>query len=109
MPQSFLELVASSKASSWTLTTGGAIAYFVESRRAFKLLECFFARAEALRESLPQIGVGVADEHLAGQFGWFGRLKKNFKVSAQTEQCALAGIQGEQNYRSICKKYEIAA
>jgi hypothetical protein len=110
MPQALLDLVATSKADSWTLTPGGAIAYFLVSRRGLRLLECFLARAEDLRTSLPLLGIGVSDEFLVGQFIWFGRLKPDFRASVQTEQHALANVQGAQTYRGTLEKlHEVAA
>ena len=101
MPDQFLELLITSGADSYDLTRGGAIAYFLESRRTSKLLENFFTLAEALRGSRPKVGVGVAHETLVGQFDWLGRLKRNFQVDALTEKRALDNIQGVQTYRSI--------
>lgn len=104
MPIPLIELVFASKADSWTLTQGGAIAYFLESRRVARLLDCFFAHAESLRDSMPLLGVGVAQDYLVGQINWFGSLKRNFKVNALTEQRALDGIHGAQTYREILKE-----
>jgi hypothetical protein len=101
MPREMVLLVISSGADSFLLTSGGAIAYFLESRRVAQLLVRFFGRAEDLRASMPQLGIGVADEILAGQFDWLGRLKRNFRIDRLTEQQALDGIQGPQTYRKI--------
>ncbi len=101
MPRQLLELVATSKADSWDLTRGGAIAYFLESRQVARLLESFFARAEALQGSMPQLRIGVAQDTLVGQFDWLGRLKRNFRVDALTEKRALDNVQGAQTYRQI--------
>jgi hypothetical protein len=104
MPMPLIELVSSCNADCWTATAGGAIAYFLQSRRASERLECFFARAEALRESLPLLGVGIARVYSTDQLNWLGRLKRYFRVDAQTEQCALAGIQGAQTYRQMLEE-----
>ena len=104
MPKEFLELVSASGADSWTLTGGGAIAYFLDSRRVGGLLQRFFVRAESLRESMPLLGIGVTQEYLVGQFDWLGRLKRNFHVDIVVEQRALDGIQGAQTYQEILKE-----
>jgi hypothetical protein len=55
---------------------------------------------------MPKLGVGVAQGYLVGQFDWLGRLKRNFRVDALTEQRALESIQGAQTYREIFKELD---
>ncbi|MFO1511493.1 MAG: hypothetical protein U1F83_01035 [Verrucomicrobiota bacterium] len=98
MPKQLLELVTTCSADSYDLTRGGAIAYFLESRRVAQLLQSFFARAESLRASMPRLGVGIAQEILVGQFDWLGKLKSDFRVDPVTERCVLNNIQGAQTY-----------
>ena len=106
IPPQLVELIRAPEVRHFNLTRGGVIVYFVESRQVRRLLERFIARAEALRDSFPLLGIGVAQETLAGQFDWLGRLKRNFKVAALTEQCALEGIQSAQTYRGILQEIQ---
>ena len=101
MPDQLWELITISGADSCDATRGGAIAYFLESRRVPQLLESFFARTESLRESMPLIGIGVAQETLVGQFDWLGKLRRDFRLDPATMQSALDNIQGAQTYRAI--------
>ena len=105
MPRIFLELVSTSKADSWTLSRGGAVASFVATRRSIKLLEHFFLRAEILREILPSVRIGVAQGSLPAQFDWFG-LKRDYRIDLQAEDCALANVQGPQSYRDELEKFQ---
>ena len=108
MPQEFLDLVATSKADSWTLTGGGAVASFRASHRSFRLLERFVQRAEALRESLPRVGIGIAEGWLDAQFDWFG-LKHDWRIAPHAEQRALANVQDEQTYRHVFDELRVAS
>lgn len=100
MPRQLLELVATSKADSWTLTRGGAVASFSACHRSFRLLEHFVERAEALRDSMPNVGIGIAEGRLNRQFDWFG-LKRDFRIDPNAEQRALANVQNDQTYRQV--------
>jgi hypothetical protein len=106
MPQEFFDLLDESRAASWTLTRGGAVAYFADSRRTKHLLKSFFDRAEKLRESIPSLGIGVAHYLAIGQYNLFGRLKRDFDVNYSVEQNALDNVQGAQTYRDIFEELQ---
>jgi hypothetical protein len=105
MPREFLQLMDGSHAASWTLTRGGAVAYFSESRSMKRLLKSFFGRAEALRGAIPNLGIGVAHRLAVGRYNIFGRLKRDYADYA-IEQRAIDNVQGTQIYRSILDKLE---
>jgi hypothetical protein len=105
MPREFLELLDKSQAASWNLTRGGVVAYFGESRRIKRLLKTFCDRAEALRRTIPNLGIGVAHGLAVGQYNILGRLKPDYADYAM-EQRALDNVQGPQTYRDIVDELE---
>ena len=95
IPRPLFELIATSKADSWTLTRGGAVAYFSASRRSFKHLERFLERAEALREDLPRLCIGLAEGCLHRKFNWF-QLRYDHSNDLPGEERAFANVRAEQ-------------
>ena len=107
MPRMFLILVETCRPESYTVTGGGCVVSYTACRRSFRSLEQFFAYAEAMREILPSLGIGVAEGWVRSRFLWFG-LKRDFTIDPQAEERALGGVQGVQTYRDVFKKLQTA-
>jgi len=102
----FLVLVEACKPESYTLCSGGCVVSYSVSPRSLKLLEKFLSYAEAVREILPALGIGMAAGSVAASFRWFG-LKPDFTIDPQAEERALAGVQGAQTYRNDFERLRI--
>ena len=101
-----VELLHSSDADSWSLTRQGAVVYFLQSQRAFKRIESFFAQLETLRNAIPQIGIGLAREIVHCRFNWFGLVKQEIENNYELENQALERAQGPQSYRQTLEYIE---
>jgi hypothetical protein len=70
------------------------------------MLEHFLSCAEAMREILPDLAIGIAEGFVPARFRWFG-LRPDFTIDNQAAQRAREGIQGEQTYRNEFERLRV--
>ena len=73
-PRALLMLVETCKAESYDISRGGMVVSYTASPRGYKMLDQFLSYAEAMREILPDIRIGIAEGFVAARFHRFKRL-----------------------------------
>jgi hypothetical protein len=106
-PRSLLILVESCKAESYDISRGGMVVSYTASPRGYKLLAQFLSCAEAMREILPDLGIGISEGFVPARFRWFG-LRPDFTIDTQAAERARERIQGEQTYRDEFERLQVA-
>ena len=106
-PRALLILVETCKAESYDINRGGLVVSYTASARGFKLLEEFISCAEAMREILPTLCIGISEGFVPARFRWFG-LRPDFTIDDQAAERALNRVQSEQKYRDEFERLRIA-
>ena len=106
-PNALMILVESCKAESYDLSRRGMVVSYTASPRGYKLLDQFLSYAEAMREILPDLGIGISDGFVPARFRWFG-LRPDFTIDDQAAERARERVQGEQTYRDEFERLQVA-
>ncbi len=106
-PRALLILVTACKAESYDISHGGLVVSYTASPRGFKLLGQFLSYAEAMREILPDLGIGISEGFVPARFRWFG-LQPDFTIDPQAAERARERVQGEQTYRDEYERLRMA-
>jgi hypothetical protein len=111
MPRIFVGLVDACRADFYDVSSSGCILGYTASKRSFKLMELFISYAEALREILPGIGIGISECRVPVRYRLarrpYFRLKPRFEISRETEEQVLARVHGLQTYKDDFKRLQI--
>jgi hypothetical protein len=108
MPRIFLVLVEACRAEFYDLHSGGCVLAYAASSRSFRLMEQFISYAEAAREILPELGIGITECRVPVRYR-LSDFKPRFHVDQEIQERALSGIQGSQTYRDDFKRLQIAS
>jgi hypothetical protein len=106
-PRALLILVEFCRAESYDISRGGLVVSYSASPHAYKLLAHFLSCAEAMREILPDLGIGISEGAVPARFRWFG-LRPDFTIDPQAAERALERVQGEQTYRDEFERLRVA-
>jgi hypothetical protein len=111
MPKIFVGLVDACRADFYDVSSGGCILGYTASKRSFKLMRSFISYAEALREILSGIGIGISECRVPVRYRLvrrpYFRLKPRFEICRDTEEQVLARVQGSQTYRDDFERLQI--
>jgi len=105
-PRALLLLVEACKAESYDLRRGGLVVSYTASPRGYTLLKQFLSYAEAMREILPDLCIGISEGFVPARFRWFG-LRPDLAIDDQAAERALERVQGEQTYRDEFKRLRV--
>ena len=106
-PRALLILVTACRAESYGISHGGLVVSYTASPRGYKLVERFLSYAEAMREILPDLGIGISEGVVPARFRWFG-LRPDTTIDPQAAERARERVQGEQTYGDEFRRLRVA-
>ena len=116
MPRILLELVSSRGAPFFDYRPGGCLIAYPVSARSFGLMERFLSDAEAARETLPALSIGIAECRVLVRYQLLFRphlhlfrkigLYRKICVDPETIKQVQAKVQGPQNYRDDFERFK---